>query len=342
MIVLAAAAARAGEFRDEGKIRSSRITWTGSKIVGTPEPPSPYKVEPAFPRLKLQFPVVLVRAGGTGRLFLGELQGRISSFPDDPDCATTILALDLAKLHPDFTALYGLTFHPRFEANRYIYVCYVLKNDLPDGSVVARFTMSRTDPPVIDLKSERVILRFWSGGHNGGCLDFGNDGCLYISTGDGAGPAPPDTLNTGQDCSDLLSSILRVDVDHPEPGRGYRVPPDNPFIGMGGVRPEIWAFGFRNPWNRRRRLGAVGDGLQGEARGQLRLEHHGRAAAGALRRPARAGAHPVPDEGPSPFRGRLDDGRLRLSRDPVPRAGRGLHLRRLPDRDRLGAPDPGG
>ena len=72
---------------------------------------------------------------------------------------------------------------------------------------------------MIDPKSEQVILNFWSGGHNGGCLVFGKDGYLYISTGDGAGPSPPDPKMTGQDCSDLLSSILRIDVDHPEPGK---------------------------------------------------------------------------------------------------------------------------
>ena len=96
---------------------------------------------------------------------------------------------------------------------------------MPDGSVVSRFTVSRTDPPVIDPESEQVILTFWSGGHNGGCLDFGKDGYLYISTGDGAGPSPPDTKMTGQDCSDLLSSILRIDVDHPAPGKPYRFRP---------------------------------------------------------------------------------------------------------------------
>ena len=53
---------------------------------------------------------------------------------------------------------------------------------------------------------------------------------------------------TGQDCSDLLSSILRLDVDHPEPGKAYSIPADNPFTNLAGVRPEIWAFGFRNPW----------------------------------------------------------------------------------------------
>ena len=59
-----------------------RVPWTGSKIAGTPDPPPPYTVEPAFPHLKFEFPVVLVRAEGTGRLFLGELRGRIYSFPE--------------------------------------------------------------------------------------------------------------------------------------------------------------------------------------------------------------------------------------------------------------------
>ena len=158
------------------------------------------------------------------------------------------MAFDVGKLHSDVSALYGLVFHPQFAENRYVYLCYVRKNDLPDGSVVSRFTVSRTDPPVIDPKSEQVILTFWSGGHNGGCLVFGKDGYLYISTGDGAGPSPPDTKMTGQDCSDLLSSILRIDVDHHEPGKSYSIPADNPFLSISGVRPEIWAFGFRNPW----------------------------------------------------------------------------------------------
>ena len=101
---------------------------------------------------------------------------------------------------------------------------------------------------MIDPPSEQVILKFYSGGHNGGCLEFGNDGYLYISTGDASVPSPPDVMMTGQDCSDLLSSVLRIDVDHEEPGKSYRVPPDNPFVNVPGVRPEIWAFGFRNPW----------------------------------------------------------------------------------------------
>jgi uncharacterized repeat protein (TIGR03806 family) len=227
---------------------TTRVPWTGSKITGTPDPPPPYTVALAFSNLKFEYPVVLTRAQGTARLFLGELKGRIFSFPNDPGVKKADLAIEIGKLHPDLTMFYGLTFHPQFDKNRYVYVCYARNNDVPDGSVVARFAVSRTDPPVIDPASERVILTFWSGGHNGGCLDFGVDGYLYISTGDGAGPAPPDTKMTGQDCSDLLSSILRIDVDHAEAGKGYAIPADNPFVNVPGVRPEIWAFGFRNPW----------------------------------------------------------------------------------------------
>ena len=93
----------------------SRVPWTGSRFAGTPDPPPPYTVAPAFPQLKFEFPVVLVPAQGTSRLFVGELKGRIYSFPNDPDCAKADLALDLAKLHSDLSALYGLVFHPQFE-----------------------------------------------------------------------------------------------------------------------------------------------------------------------------------------------------------------------------------
>ncbi|HMF14023.1 MAG TPA: PQQ-dependent sugar dehydrogenase, partial [Gemmataceae bacterium] len=99
----------------------------------------------------------------------------------------------------------------------------------------------------VDPKSEKILITFMAGGHNGGDLHFGKDGYLYISTGDAANPNPPDVLDTGQDCSDLLSSILRIDVDSEDKGKPYRVPPDNPFVKLPGVRPEIWSFGFRNP-----------------------------------------------------------------------------------------------
>ncbi len=229
-------------------VKNERAPWTVSRMVGTPDAPPPYTIEPAFPLLKFEAPIVMGVAKGINRLFLGEQGGKVYSFLKDPGQAKADLAIDLSKRPSGFAALYGLAFHPRFEVDRFVYLCYVTKNDIPDGTRVSRFTMGMSDPPRIDPESEKVILNFPSGGHNGGCLAFGLDGFLYISTGDAEVPSPPDPRDTGQDISDLLSSILRIDIDHEEKGQGYRVPADNPFVGLAGARPEIWAYGFRNPW----------------------------------------------------------------------------------------------
>lgn len=225
-----------------------RVPWTTSRVTGSPTPPSPYVTERVFPKLEFKSPVTMVNAPGTDRLFVMELGGKVFSFPNNPNVEQADLFIDLAADIPAMKQAYGLTFHPQFEQNRYCYICYVLAPNIPNGTRVSRFKVSKTNPPKCDAASETVIIDWLSGGHNGGCLKFGPDGCLYISTGDGSGPNPPDTLSTGQDLSDLLSSILRIDVDHPEPGKNYRVPADNPFISTPGARPEIWAYGFRNPW----------------------------------------------------------------------------------------------
>lgn len=225
-----------------------RAPWTTSRLAGTPDPPPPYTTEPAFPALKFEHPVLLASAPGTSRLFVGEQGGKVYSFPNDPAVARADLVLDLAAHRPGMAALYGLAFHPKFDENRHVYLCYVIKDGQPDGTRVSRFTVGRSDPLRIDPASEAVVLTFPSGGHNGGCLAFGPEGFLYISTGDAEVPSPPDPRDTGQDVSDLLSSILRIDVDRTEAGRAYRVPPDNPFVKLPGARPEIWAYGFRNPW----------------------------------------------------------------------------------------------
>src|SRR5262245_33734328 len=118
LVVMAAATIGVGAGGVRAADRPSRVPWTTSRIAGAAEPPPPYTVEPAFPHLKFKFPVVLVPAPGTNRFFVGELPGRIVSFPDDPKSRKTDLALDVAKLHPDLTAFYGIAFHPRFEENR--------------------------------------------------------------------------------------------------------------------------------------------------------------------------------------------------------------------------------
>ena len=241
---------------------SKRVLWTTSHITGSPEPPSPYRMERVFPKLEFKNPLVLVRAPGTDRLFVGEQAGPIYSFKPDAQVAKADLFIDLSKeIHSWGKAsgvkgvgnVYGLVFHPDFVKNRYCYICYVLSStkggeQLPDGTRVSQFRVNDADPPRVDPASEKLLLTWLADGHNGGDLQFGPDGFLYISAGDGTDPSPPDKFNTGQDISDLLSSVLRIDVDKEDPGKTYAIPPDNPFVKLAGARPEVWAYGFRNPW----------------------------------------------------------------------------------------------
>ncbi|MBI83678.1 MAG: hypothetical protein CMJ81_10820 [Planctomycetaceae bacterium] len=227
---------------------NQRIPWTTSRVKGSPEPPLPYHAERVFSKLSFLEPVELTNIPGTDRLIVVQREGKIYSFHNRPDCATADLALDMAAGIDGMKQVYGLTFHPDFEKNRYCYLCYVLDPQLPEGTRVSRFTMTRADPPQIDPDSEQILLTWISGGHNGGCLKFGPDGYLYISTGDSGPGSPPDAKNAGQDISDLTASILRIDVDRHETETRYGVPADNPFLNQRGARPEIWAYGFRNPW----------------------------------------------------------------------------------------------
>lgn len=241
---------------------TGRKPWTTSRVVGSPDPPPPFRVVRAFPNLKFEHPLLLVRYPEGDRLIVGEQGGALYSFVDEPDAEAELFVdlpreLETIGLHPGaagFESVYGLVFHPDFERNRQCFVCYTLrgsdnsKPNLADGTRVSRFLVSRTEPPRIDAASEEILITFPQGGHNGGDLHFGPDGMLYISTGDAASPNPPDALDTGQDIGDLLSSILRIDVDRKDEGKNYAVPPDNPFVGLEGARPEVWAYGFRNPW----------------------------------------------------------------------------------------------
>lgn len=229
---------------------SKRVPWTTSCFTGSPDPPSPYVAERVFNKLSFQNPVDLVDAPRSDRLFVVELRGKIFSIAGRPDAddAKAELFVDLPAAVEAVQVAYGLTFHPNFPQTPYCYICYVTADGLPDGSRVSRFVVDGADPPRLVPGSETILLTFRSGGHNGGCLKFGPDGYLYISTGDAEAPFPPDRLRTGQDISDLLSSVLRIDVDRPAGDRPYTVPDDNPFLQTAGARPEVWAYGFRNPW----------------------------------------------------------------------------------------------
>ncbi|WP_166831886.1 PQQ-dependent sugar dehydrogenase [Thalassoroseus pseudoceratinae] len=227
---------------------SSRPAWTTSRVHGSPEPPKPYRTERVFPRLKFDRPVAMMPAPGSGRLFVAELGGKLYSFPNQPDVTRADLFFDGPAEITGLTRLYDLTFDPEYQQNRYVYLSYITERQDPRGTKVSRFTVTDANPPRVEPESELVLIEWQSGGHNGGCLRFGPDGLLYISTGDASSPSPPDGLNTGQDISDLLASILRIDVRGASQDRPYRIPPDNPFIDHDSARPEVWAYGLRNPW----------------------------------------------------------------------------------------------
>ena len=227
-----------------------RIPWTTSRLVGSPDPPPKYVAERVFPSLVFEAPCEMAAIPGTNRLVVVEVNGKLFSFENRPEASDIKrdLFADLKPIDPKFHLVYGIAFHPKFAENRYCYVSYVLQPKTPEGTRVSRFKVTATDPPRLDLASEEIVITWISGGHNGAHLQFGPDGCLYISSGDGGESFPPDGRNTGQDNSDLLANILRIDVDHPEPGKLYRIPADNPFVNLPGARGEIWAYGLRNPW----------------------------------------------------------------------------------------------
>ncbi|HKD82383.1 MAG TPA: PQQ-dependent sugar dehydrogenase [Candidatus Angelobacter sp.] len=198
----------------------------------------------------LNSPLGLEQAGdGSGRLFVVQQGGTIRIIQNGSLLPTPFLDISGEVIDQDEMGLLGVTFHPSFSSNRKFYVNYVRNNAGQFQSVISEFLASATNPNQADPTSERILLtvdqvnNFTN--HKAGQLAFGADGFLYFGLGDGGSGGDP--LGHGQDTQILLGKMMRIDVNSTSPGKQYAIPPDNPFVAGGGL-PEIFAFGFRNPW----------------------------------------------------------------------------------------------
>jgi uncharacterized repeat protein (TIGR03806 family) len=224
---------------------NQRTPWTTSRLQGSPDPPPPYRLTRAFPQVSFKGPVFIAQDPLSDRLFVAEYEGRIYSFlPNDP-AGKKDLFLDMGR------GISAFSFHPNYKENGYVFVFSHADMKLPSrqtqNSRVSRYQLEPgSNPPRLRPESQTVIIEWRSGGHNGGEAIIGPDGYLYISTGDGTSGS--DVNDSGQNLTDLHAVMMRLDVDRPDPGRNYSVPKDNPFVDTPDARPEIWAYGYRNPW----------------------------------------------------------------------------------------------
>ena len=182
---------------------------------------------------------------GSGRLYVVLQEGRIVEFDSGSGVSELDVFLDISKrvTSGGEQGLLGLAFDPAYASTGHFYVNYTAEGH----TIVARYTASSAAAPPVDPDTELVIMRVRQPypNHNGGTLAFGPDGYLYIGLGDGG--AGGDPLNSGQDLDTLLGAMLRVDIAGASEKRPYVIPADNPLM-HDDARPEIWAYGLRNPW----------------------------------------------------------------------------------------------
>lgn len=185
---------------------------------------------------------------GTGRLFIVQQGGTIRILQNGVLTASPFLDITSLIESGGEKGLLGLAFHPSYSTNRKFYVNYTRRVAGQLQSVIAEYQASAGNPNQADASTARLLLTYDQpfDNHNGGQLAFGPDGFLYIGVGDGGSGGDPN--NNGQTKTVLLGKILRIDVNSTSAGKQYAIPLGNPFAsGVSGV-PEIFAWGFRNPW----------------------------------------------------------------------------------------------
>lgn len=222
---------------------------SGSEKEIPEEPKQAIAATDAFPAVKFTAPIEIRHAGdGSNRLFIAEQAGLIKVVENAAGTQTAATFLDIRNkvTSGGERGLLGLAFHPDYKTNGYFYVNYTRGNPLT--TVIARYKANTPSGDQADATSETILLTFSQpyDNHNGGSLQFGKDGYLYIATGDGGSGGDPQ--NNAQNRKSMLGKILRLDVNGTSKGN-YGIPTDNPFVNNPETyNPEIYALGLRNPW----------------------------------------------------------------------------------------------
>ena len=231
-------------WRGRPKFGSALIVVLFLMSLGTPSTSAAMiRLEPVA--TGFERPLFVTGAGtDNSRLFVVEQAGLIRVVHNGAILATPFLDISPLVNTRGERGLLGLAFHPDYGSNGYFFVHYTGANG---DVVIARYTVSN-NPNQANADSAQIILTIRhrkADNHNGGMLAFGpQDGYLYIAVGDGgAGQS-----GNGQKLTTLLGKILRIDVDQTSGDRQYAIPPDNPFVDRTRARPEIWAYGLRNPF----------------------------------------------------------------------------------------------
>jgi glucose/arabinose dehydrogenase len=221
---------------------------TAAASSGAPTPSASRTLLAGPPRLALvarfAAPTYVTAPPGDPRLFVVEQAGRIRVVKDGRTLPAPYLDIAASVGSGGERGLLSMAFAPDYASTGRFYVDYT---DTDGETRVIEYTVSSSDPDRADLGSRRELLKVAQpfANHNGGLLLFDPSGRLLIGLGDGGSHGDPD--NRAQNLGDLLGKVLRIDP-RPSGGRPYGIPPDNPYVNRSGVRPEIWAYGLRNPW----------------------------------------------------------------------------------------------